>query len=83
MPSSLVATLYIEKIGKNMLHRQSRVVCSGFSYSDGSAEWLIWMRTRWSLIEVERPLSCRGELDEEGFVDTKGEEKEAESSRKV
>ena len=59
MTSSLVAPLYIEKIGEKVLHRQPQAVCSGFSDSDGSAEWLIQIRTRWSLIEVERPYSCR------------------------
>ena len=34
----MVALLYIEKIGAKVLHGQSRVVYSGFSYLDGSAE---------------------------------------------
>ena len=37
--SSLVALLYIGKIGAKVLHGQSRAVCSGFSYLDGSAEY--------------------------------------------
>ena len=76
--------MYIEKIGEKVLHWQPRAVCSGFSYSDGSAEWLIRIRTRWSLIEVERGhIVAKIELDEDGFLDTKSEEKEAESSRSV
>ena len=43
MTSSLVF-LYIGKIGANVLHGQSRAVCSGFSYLDGSAEWFARIR---------------------------------------
>ena len=55
MTSSLVALLYIGKIGEKVLHGQSRAVCSGFSYLDGSAEWFARIRTRWLLIEVDTP----------------------------
>ena len=82
MTSSLAAPLYIEKIGEKVLHWQTRVVCFGFFYSDVSAEWLTQIRTRRSLIEVESRSVAEIELDE-GFVDAKGEEKEAESSTRV
>ena len=47
------------KEGAKVLHRQSRAVCSGFSYLDGSAEWFARIRTRWLLIEVDTPYGHR------------------------
>ena len=72
MTSSLVALLYIGKIGAKVLHGQSRAVCSGFSYLDGSADGLHEYAPNGHRLKLIHCMVTKILRHEEGVVDLSG-----------